>query len=120
MIGLAGSHLTSVLCCSVPVVVFCIVPISCRLLLVCTWFHPNVPYALVSLEVSRSLGHSQLVDDLLISPLLSIGKSIFEGVAEKPKEFWRDDLFMDELDNVLVHLRVQNGLLIWVTPGERC
>ncbi|KAG2063926.1 proline-specific peptidase [Suillus decipiens] len=40
---------------------------------------------------------------------IGIGKSIFEGVAEKLKEFWTLDLFMDELDNLIAHLGVQNG-----------
>jgi pimeloyl-ACP methyl ester carboxylesterase len=43
---------------------------------------------------------------------IGIGKSVFEGVAEKPKEFWTVDLFMDELDNLLVHLGVQNGFAL--------
>lgn len=39
---------------------------------------------------------------------VGIGMSLFEGVAEKPKELWTVDLFMDELDNLLVYLGVQN------------
>jgi pimeloyl-ACP methyl ester carboxylesterase len=41
---------------------------------------------------------------------IGIGKSKFEGVAEKPKEFWTVDLFIDELDNLVAHLGAQNGL----------
>ncbi|KAG1812180.1 uncharacterized protein BJ212DRAFT_1301688 [Suillus subaureus] len=37
----------------------------------------------------------------LLRPI-GIGKSIFQGVVEKPKGFWTVDLFMDKLGNLLV------------------
>ncbi|KAG2086885.1 proline-specific peptidase [Suillus discolor] len=43
---------------------------------------------------------------------IGIGKSFFEGVADKPKVFWTVDLFMDELDNLVTHLGVQNGFAL--------
>ncbi|KAG1811966.1 proline-specific peptidase [Suillus variegatus] len=43
---------------------------------------------------------------------IGIGKSFFEGVADKPKEFWTVGLFMDELDNLITHLGVQNGFAL--------
>ncbi|KAG2097494.1 proline-specific peptidase, partial [Suillus discolor] len=43
---------------------------------------------------------------------IGIGKSFFEGVPDKPKEFWTVDLFMDELDNLVTHLGVQNGFAL--------
>ncbi|KAG2097496.1 uncharacterized protein F5147DRAFT_763358 [Suillus discolor] len=38
----------------------------------------------------------------------------FEGVADKPKEFWTVDLFVDELENLVAHpqVGVQNGFAL--------
>ncbi|KAG1855270.1 hypothetical protein F4604DRAFT_1685754 [Suillus subluteus] len=68
----------------------------------------------VSQEYTTPLGeiHNKCNIPVILYDQIGIGKSIIEGVAKKPKEFWIVDLFIDELDNLLVHLGVQSGFAL--------